>query len=476
MSVTSAAFLLAALVIVAVYYLLPPRPQNVWLLLVSYAFVLTWAWEFAVVLFAMTLANYGLGRWLSLAGRYRRPLLWLGIGVNVLALIVFRTAGYFVDDLVALLDALGLTAQPGSLLLLVPVGLAYYTLQNIAYLVDIDRGQVTAERSLVNYALFLAYFPKFLAGPIERARTFLPRLAQPRVVDNAQLARSLTRLAVGATRKFLIADTLLAAIPVHIWAQPRSVTALELWLWLGVYAAYLYHDFAGYTSLMRGISGLFGFELSPNFNAPFFARTFSEFWSRWHISLSQWLRDYLFYPLSRWLAGRVPARDHWVNLTVPPLVTMLVSGLWHGFSSHMLLWGGLHGLYLVGEQLPRRLGRAVAPEAWPRWRQALGMATVTTLVLLAWVPFRLELPAALHFWQALVTWNGLGIQHRRLLIALALVGVGLAGDWAQARQRDEFVFLRWPRLAQAGLLGLILFAVWIVAATDAPQPFVYQGF
>jgi alginate O-acetyltransferase complex protein AlgI len=476
MSVTSAAFLLATVVTVAVYYVLPRRPQNVWLLVVSYAFVLTWAWEFAVVLFAMTLANYGLGHWLSSAGRYQRLLLWIGIGLNVMTLVVLRTAGFFIDELAALLGHLGFAAQPGSLLLLIPAGLAYYTLQNIAYLVDIHRGQMPAELSFVNYALFLAYFPKFLAGPIERARTFLPRLAQPRVVDNAQLGRSLVQLVVGAARKLLIADTLLYAIPAHIWAQPHSVTALELWLWLGVYAAYLYNDFAGYTSLMRGVSGLFGIELSPNFNSPFFARTFSEFWSRWHISLSQWLRDYVFFPVSRWLARRMPGRDHWVNLTVPPLVTMLVSGLWHGLSGHMLLWGGLHGLFLVGEQLPRRWGRVVPPDEWPGWRRALGVVMVTTLVTLAWVPFRLELPATLQFWQALVSWTGLGIQHRRLLIALGLVGVSLLGDWAQARRRDEFVFLHWPRLAQAGLLGLILFAVWIVAATDAPQPFVYQGF
>jgi D-alanyl-lipoteichoic acid acyltransferase DltB (MBOAT superfamily) len=277
-------------------------------------------------------------------------------------------------------------------------------------------------------------------------------------------------------RKLLLADTLVAAIPLHIWAEPRSVTVLELWLWLGVYAAYLYNDFAGYTSLVRGVSGLFGIELSPNFNAPVLARTFSEFWNRWHITLSHWLRDYVFYPLSRSLARQVRDRNHWIQLTIPPMATMLASGLWHGFSTHMLLWGGLHGLFLVAEQLPRRWRGVRPPDTWPRWQQALGVGVVGLLVTLAWVTFRLEVPAALEFWQALLTWSGLAIQHRRLFVALALAGCGLAIDWAQVSPRGQLLPLRSPRLVRAGLTGLILFGIWIVIETDVPQPFIYQGF
>ena len=476
MNLTTSPFWLAALVVVVVYHLLPRRPQNLWLLLASYAFIVTWAWQYAAVLLAVTLVNFGLAHLLTASGVWRRPLLWVGIGLNVLALAGFRVAGSLGNDVARWFGQFGSAAQPGALAILLPVGMAYYTLQNISYLIDVGRGQLVAERSLVNFALYLAYFPKLLAGPIERAHSFLPALARPRGIGRVQFGQSVVRLAVGAARKLLIADTLLAAIPVHIWTEPQSVTALELWLWLGVYAAYIYNDFAGYTSLMRGLSGLFGIELSPNFDAPFFARTFSEFWGRWHITLSQWLREYVFFPLSRWLAGRVTDRDHWINITVPPLVTMVISGLWHGFSGHMVIWGVLHGLFLVFEQVPRRWRRVVPPDEWPWWRQALGVLTVTMLVMLAWVAFRLELPAALQFWRALVTWSGLDIQHRRLFVALALVAIALAGDWAQSRRRDEFVFLRWPRLAQASLLGLIAFGVWIVAASDSPQPFVYQGF
>jgi alginate O-acetyltransferase complex protein AlgI len=476
MSITAGSFWTAAPLVVLVYYLVPRRLQNVWLLLVSYAFVLTWAWQFAVVLFTMTVLNFALSHRMWAAGDPQPRLLWLGIGVNVLTLVIFRSSGFFLGELLAWWGRVGFSAQPGALTVLVPVGLAYYTLQNVSYLVDVYRGHLPAERSFIKFALYLAYFPKFLAGPIERPRSFLPQVAQARVVDSAQLARSVMRLVVGAARKLFIADTLLATIPGHIWAEPRSVTAPELWLWLLVYAAYLYNDFAGYTSLIRGVSGLFGIELSSNFDAPFFARTFSEFWSRWHISLSQWLRDYIFYPLSRWLRRRLPTHYNWAHLIVPPLVTMSVSGLWHGFNGHILVWGGLHGLFLAAEQLLRRGRRVVPPDEWPWWRQILGGVTVTTLVTLAWVPFRLELPATLSFWKALVTWTSLGIHHRRLLIALALMVVGLAADWAQSRRREEFIFLLWPRLAQAGLMALILFGVWILSAADATVPFVYQGF
>jgi alginate O-acetyltransferase complex protein AlgI len=472
----SLTFGLLALAALGIYYALPHLWQNHWLLVVSYGFCLAWSWPAAASLFLLTAASFLLARRVRPGLPNRGPLLAVGVGLNVLALVFFRSAGFFVAPAVALLARLGLSTQSAGLQLLVPVGLAFYSLQAIAYLVDVSQGKLAPARRFTDFALYLAYFPKLVAGPIERPKPFLEMLARRRQVDNAALSRSLALIVVGLVRKLLIADTLSAAIPAHMWVVPTSLSALELLAWLVVYAFSLYNDFAGYTSLARGVSGLFGIELTPNFNAPFFARTFSEFWNRWHISLSHWLRDYVFFPLSRTLRRRYPGREHWTSAWIPPVATMALSGLWHGLSWHMLLWGGLHGLYQVGERLLllRFPGGAPAEWRWPR-RTAATLA-VFALVTLAWVPFKLEPAAALAFWGGLLNWSSLDLQHRRLFIALAVVAVAIALDWMQRRHDDEVAFLRWPRPAQAALLATTIVLVWIVTAGDPPPPFVYQGF
>jgi len=193
---------------------------------------------------------------------------------------------------------------------------------------------------------------------------------------------------VGLVRKLIIADTLTASFLSDVFEIPANYGPPELVFWLVIYAFALYNDFAGYTDIVRGISGFFGIELSPNFRAPYFSRNFTEFWNRWHITLSEWLRDYIYYPLSRALSHSNSSYRSLANLIVPPLFTMLVSGIWHGFSLNMILWGGLHGLYLIVERIPVLWRRVVPPQNQPLWRQWLGMDVVFFLVILAWDPFR----------------------------------------------------------------------------------------
>ena len=176
-------------------------------------------------------------------------------------------------------------------------------------------------------------------------------------------------------------------------------------VWLLAYAFAIYNDFAGYTAIVRGVSLWFGIELSPNFNLPYLSRNFTEFWTRWHISLSNWLRDYIFFPLSRSMMKRFPRRDHVLNIVLPSLVTLLVSGAWHGLSWNMLAWGALHGFYLVFE----RVWGLILPEApqdeRPRWRQRLGTLLTFLLAALAWLPFRMPLPAAWAYFKGMFAWT-----------------------------------------------------------------------
>ena len=477
MAITSTTFLFFILGTAAVYYLLPRRAQNYWLLLCSYAFHLTWAVSFTLVLAATTLVNFFLAWGLVPGIKNRKIWLWLGIGFNLGLLIFFRSEAFFVPQFGAFLQALGLAGGEESLAILLPVGLSYYVLQNISYLLDVSRGQMQPSRDLVDFGIYLAYFPKLLAGPIERAKSFLPRLTQPRLVDNQVLARALTLVVIGLVRKILVADILVSAVPWDVFVEPSAFPATELWIWLVVYAFYIYNDFAGYTSIVRGISLLFGIELSPNFDFPYFSRNFSEFWNRWHISLSHWLRDYIYFPLSRALLRIIRVRTHLVNLFIPPLVTMLISGLWHGFAGHMLLWGGLYGIYLAVERWIM-VGRAASnPGNLPAWRRLGSIAAIFVLVSLAWVPFRMDIPVALEYWRGLLlNWNFLDLRYNRSLLMIPFL-LGLIGfDWIQFRRQGELTFLSWPRWLRAALIGGVFFAVFILTQRTQADVFIYQGF
>lgn len=476
MAITSLGY--AGLVIGALagYYLLPPRWQNRWLLAVSYGFVLTWAWSFALVLAVATLANFALAHWLKAAPRRQRLILWLGILLNVAVLLHFKSAAFYVPQLQAWALRNGIVASSPALLLALPLGLSYYTLQAIAYLVDVSKGLIAPASSLAQFALFMAYFPKLVAGPIERARSFLPKLAGPRIVDNQVLARSLTLIVVGLVRKLALADPLAAWVPEAAFSQPGAYTALELAVFLVAYGLAIYHDFAGYTGIVRGVSGLFGIELSRNFNFPYASRTFSEFWTRWHISLSEWLRDYIYFPASRALLHVFPDREHAAHRVLPPLVTMTASAIWHAsvLNAAVLVWGLLHAAYLMAERLPRLRPVLAAPNQWPRWKQALGVGVVFTLTTLAWVPFRpgIGLAQVMACWGGLLAWGQWALPEARLLI---LIGLALGFDWLLARSQDETVFLRWPLpVRSAALAGAVL--ICFLMARPGGAPFVYQGF
>jgi D-alanyl-lipoteichoic acid acyltransferase DltB (MBOAT superfamily) len=327
----------------------------------------------------------------------------------------------------------------------------------------------------VDFALYLAYFPKMVAGPIERARTCLPILARPRRVDNSSLTHSLVLIITGTVRKLLIADLLTAYIPGEMVVNPSAYSRIELAAWLIVYAFALYNDFAGYTNIVRGVSGLFGIELSPNFNTPYFARSFSDFWNRWHITLSHWLRDYIFFPVNRALARRFSNRNAWQTLILPPMITMLVSGIWHQPNWQMLVWGGLHGTYLVFERLIslKRSPQSTEQKVyWPGW---LSNVVVFLLVAFAWIPFMMRLTFAMDFWNQLLFGEVFGLRDYRLVYPLFVLIPALFLDYVQFQRGGEGFFLRLNPVVQSAVLATVITLILIVASGPG-QPFIYQGF
>jgi D-alanyl-lipoteichoic acid acyltransferase DltB (MBOAT superfamily) len=476
MEIVSWGFAIYVLCVLIVYYCLPHPAQNKWLLLTSYGFYMTWGVTYAILLFLLTLFNWEVVRRLSRVTQYRRRWLAFGVGVDVTVLLLYRLTTSAYSEKI-----FGAVGTAPFLNLLLPVGLTFYGLQAISVIVDAYRGHFSAQSGFMDFALYLAYFPKLLSGPLERSKSFVAKLGTPRVVDNVLVARGGTLIVIGLVRKIVIADVLIQMFPAYLWrGQASNYASVDLVLWMIVYALVLYNDFAGYTSIVRGVSFLFGIELSPNFNQPFFARTFTEFWSRWHLSLSLWLRDYVYFPLSRALRKKWPNSSHWINVVLPPIITMLVSGVWHGLTISMLVWGGLHGIYQVLERLffLRWPGSLSAEQ--PRYRQVLSGCIVFAFTTLTWVPFSLQTlrggAGAIEFWLAIFWKPHWIISDLWLLLVLIPFGLSVAIDWCQYHWQNETVFLNWPRPLQAFLLSSAVLLICAFATTAATKTFIYQGF
>ena len=469
MPVVSLLFLIFLSATLLVFYRLPGRWQPTWLLAASYAFCASYGWKILAALVALTVANFVLSRPAALVGGRGRWTLYAAVAVNLGSLAFFKFAGLLLRDGVASGSFMGVDRSTAWWAL--PIGLSFYSLQAISYQIDLRRGQISPPPGFVGLALYLGYFPKLLAGPIERARSFLPQLTAERVLDTDRLAVAVTLIVVGLARKVLIGDSLSAMIPRAVFTSPENASALLAWL--AVYTIALYNDFAGYTSIARGVSGLFGIDLSPNFASPFFAHSFTEFWNRWHITLSQWLRDYVFLPGSRALLRRGFAFEGAVNVVLPAMATMLASGLWHGTGWHMLVWGGLHGSYLVAEKARRSIRPKPPPAGWPLPRRIAAALIVTGAVILTNVFFRLSVADAVAFLGAALTpavppWPN--------PLVVLLVGVSFWVDWVQWRNHDELAFLRWPPAARRALLAVALLAVFVAMQFDTKSGFVYEQF
>jgi alginate O-acetyltransferase complex protein AlgI len=476
MTLLSAKFLYFVVATVAVYYLLPGRWQNLFLLGASYYYYGTWSapihffdsgtWSplFPIILFILTAINFGLGHWLQRTSA-KRLVLWTGILVNVILLLWFLTAGGIIQNI------LDLKTVNMMYILIFPVGMSYYTLNSISYLIDINLRLSKPTSNFVDFALYLAWFPKLISGPLERARKFLPQLAEKRTVDNETIVRNLTIILIGLFRIAILSGMLTLYLPAVPMKDPAAYgNPVLLWA-LITYMFYLYNQFAGYTDIARGVSGLFGIELTRNFSTPFFSKDFSDFWLRWHISLSQWLRDYVYMPISRAFLRRNPSRNNIPNLIIPPLVTMLISGLWHGVDLNHLVWGALMGLFILIENV-RMLSRpAMAAASIPLWRRISSRVWLLALMAASTVPFFLDLKQTQVFFVQLVKgWDGQMFDLR----PLGIIALSLLMDWIQYRSGDELVFRKWPVWSQALLIAAIPLAVIVIGhLQSAPPVFVY---
>ena len=341
-------FLTFIVIVFLVYPRLRLRQQNLFLLVASYVFYGWWDWRFSILLLTSTVVDFWVGQGLQAteSPKHRKYLLFISIAVNLGILGFFKYFNFFIESAATVLAAIGFDPHMPVLKVILPIGISFYTFRTLTYTIDIYRGKLSPTGSFVDYALFTSFFPQILAGPIERAANLLPQISAPRQVTRAKVLTGLNLILIGYFKKVAIADTL-APIVGKIFDTPEAMSSGQLLTGMYAYTFQIYGDFSGYTDIARGIACILGFESMVNFNTPYLSRNITEFWRRWHISLSTWFRDYLYVPLGGNRLG--PARTY-ANL----FITMLLCGLWHGAAWTFVLWGGLHGLCLMGHRMSAR--------------------------------------------------------------------------------------------------------------------------
>jgi len=371
------------LVVYAIYRALPHRPQNVWVLAASYYFYAAWDWRFLGLLIGSTVVDYFCGLYIARqqAAPRRRAALLVSLTFNLGALGFFKYFNFFAANLHGLFGPLGWQLDFITVEVLLPIGISFYTFMTISYVVDVYRREVEPCRNFIDFAVFVAYFPHLVAGPILRASMLIPQIARPRTITRLQAAEGFWLIAFGYFQKVFVADNLSHVVD-QAFRAGGTPTGLEVVLATYAFAFQILGDFAGYSNIARGTSKLMGIELNINFLYPYFVLTPQAFWRHWHISLSTWLRDYLYIPLggSRGGAGRT-----YRNL----MITMALGGLWHGAAWTFVLWGVYQGLALV---IYRAIGDSAARAGVVFRQTALSRAALGVLMIhvtcYGWLIFR----------------------------------------------------------------------------------------
>jgi alginate O-acetyltransferase complex protein AlgI len=489
MSFASIVFFIFLPIVFSLHWLLPRRKwQNTVLLLASYVFYGWWDWRFCFLMLASSLIDYWAGLWIyrETDARRRKRILACALTANLLILGFFKYANFFVDSAVTALAVTGLDLPTWSWKIVLPVGISFYTFQSMSYSLDVYYRRFQPFESVLDYSTFVSFFPQLVAGPIERATALLPQFRVLRTFDGESAAEGCRLIIWGLAKKMLIADNL-APIANAVYSSPNSATGAQLLLGTICFAFQIYCDFSGYSDIAIGTARLFGIRLMRNFAYPYFSQTITEFWRRWHISLSTWFRDYLYIPLG---GNRVPPAKHYRNL----LVVAVVSGLWHGAAWHFIVWGALHGAYLVAERLWSdrrdrgafsRPGGAIpgGESLVPNVQTLLRILRTFALTCLAWVFFRSEtVPEALHAILKIIDgvvrpsfYFQLASLCRESAFPLSLLAVFLLWEWIGRRGWNPFNVAKQPWVVRWTAYTALFWAI-ILFGTGKSEEFIYFQF
>jgi len=460
-------FLIFAVVVISTYVMARHSLllQNGILVIASYAFYAFWDYRFLVLIWVSTFVDFAMGQAMQRWPTRRRWWLAISLGVNLGILGFFKYFNFFVGSAADALIELGFQANVPTLNIILPVGISFYTFQTLAYTIDVYRGKFAPERNLLNFALYVCYFPQLVAGPIERAQQLLPAIRTPRMLNMANFWSGLTLCLVGFFKKLAIADVV-AIFVDQGFAAPEQYSSFELVCIAYLFAFQIYADFSAYSDIARGVSRMMGIELMRNFESPYFSRNIQDFWRRWHISLSTWLRDYLYISLG---GNRLGAVRTYINL----MVTMILGGIWHGANWTFVIWGVIHGGVLA---FHRRFmaGKQTVSQGW--WQPAVSMLATFHIVVLAWIFFRADsLEDSVDYFHYMLQLNG-GIGDFVPPVVTSLVLL-LMVDIPQHRSKRHDFLLYWQPLPRALWVGMMLFAMLTIGAQQAYEvPFIYFQF
>ncbi len=466
----STAYIAFLILVVLIYWRLPFRAQNRFLLAASYFFYGWWDWRFLLLMAGSTIVDYIVARKIGSATdpRVKRSLLIFSLVLNFTFLGIFKYFNFFVDSFSHLALFFGL--KDVSLIfwrIILPPGISFYTFQEVAYIVDVYQGKLKPADSLVEYSLFISLFPHLIAGPIQRPSHLLPQVQRPRNWDPAKAFDGMILILEGLFRKVVVADNCAllanAAFGGH-FGPPNTITVL-----LGTYAFawQIYGDFSGYSSVARGSAQLMGFHFMVNFRQPYLAQSLQDFWRRWHISLSSWLRDYLYIGLGGNRLGKVRT---YLNL----MLTMLLGGLWHGANWTFVVWGGIHGVGLAIERFfSGQRDVSDSPSFVGRWARRI---FIFHLVCLAWIFFRI--PTFHGAWEqlaGLTRWHwapeyGIALQ----FLAVYAVMLFLL-DLQIEHSKEEYVFGLQPYAVRVAA-GFVLCALITLLGANQVSAFLYFQF
>lgn len=470
MNFASFQFLAFLALVLGAYVLVRRHEVQNWLLLAaSYYFYAAWDWRFLLLIWLITGVSFVAGRAVGHSHDPQSRNRYLAIYI-VFALVVlgyFKYFNFFVDSALRLLTLLGIETNPLYLNILLPAAISFYVFESISYVIEIHQRHLQPDTKFRHYALFIAYFPKLVAGPIERPAVLIPQIQRPRVIDEDGVTRGLFLVLLGLFKKIVIADGI-APTADSLFNAGTTPSPWTIVLGSYAFALQIYCDFSGYTDIARGVSKMFGIELSQNFRFPYFSSNASEFWRRWHMSLSSWLRDYLYIPLG---GNRLGAARTKINL----MITMLLGGLWHGAAWNFILWGGYQGALLVVNQ-------ALPKIEWTGWRQQVARVVGTLVffqfVCYGWLLFRAQsfeqiasFTRELFFgqWQAGVTLA------RPPLATLLGIVVLVAYDFAAYRSGRATFYRSLAPWARAGLYAVLGFLTLMGLAAER-SAFIYFQF
>jgi alginate O-acetyltransferase complex protein AlgI len=458
--------------ILIIYYLLPDwRQQKIALLTSSYLFYSAWNPVFVLLLFLSTICDWFVAIRMAQAISKNTKFLYLtaSLLINLGLLGYFKYGGFVLDTFVQFLRLFGVVYQPLHPDIALPVGISFYTFQTLSYTIDVYRGKIKPENSLLDFALFVSFFPQLVAGPIVRADYFLPQCHKPRRANLDQFGWGLALLVIGLFMKVILADTVLSPVSDQVYNNPALAGRVETWAAVLAFSGQIYYDFSGYSTCAIGAALCFGFILPDNFRYPYASVGFREFWQRWHISLSSWLRDYLYISMG---GNRISALRTNINI----MGTMLIGGLWHGASWLFVIWGGLHGLYLVMEKaLRERVPDEIQLNGITR---ALIMILTFLIISVTWVFFRARsLHDAVLIISNLFTYQQRQLSFDAMEIRLVFATIILLVCWhIYSRNKSiEHFFSFIPIILRAAILFGLIMTMYLFSVGD-DRAFIYYQF